>query len=297
MPAKTLKKTQKLQTTEKKPISTKKPTKSEKVSNKTSPVILQKNTKKERPAIQVKNLVKKYGNFIAVNDISFEVKKGEIFGILGPNGAGKTTILEVIETLTPKTQGYVSIDGLDIDIYPNQIKQIIGVQLQNSGFLPRINLVETLQLYADIYNVKIDPLKLLKSVNLLDKSQSYPQTLSGGQRQRFSIATTIVADPLIIFLDEPTTGLDPQARRNLWDIIRSLKERGKTVVITTHYMDEAEILCDRIAIMDGGKILEINTAEGFINSLLERGFERPKPKLGATLEDVFLDLTGKTLRD
>jgi ABC-2 type transport system ATP-binding protein len=253
--------------------------------------------KKTRPIIQVKNLVKKYGKFIAVNNVSFEVKKGEIFGILGPNGAGKTTTLEIIETVIPKTSGQILIDGLNVDNYPEHIKNVIGIQLQSGGFFPRINLKETLEMYADIYNVKIDALKMLESVSLLEKAKSTPDQLSGGQRQRFSIITTLVADPQIIFLDEPTTGLDPQARRNLWDMIIGLKSRGKTIVITTHYMDEAEVLCDRIAIMDAGKILEINTVQNYIENLLSKGFVRPQPKLGATLEDVFLDLTGKFLRE
>ena len=140
-------------------------------------------------------------------------------------------------------------------------------------------------------------MELLDRVNLKDKAKSEVDNLSGGQKQRFSITTTLVADPEIIFLDEPTTGLDPQARRNLWQMVLDLKKRGKTVVLTTHYMDEAEELCDRVAIMDSGRILEINTANKFILELLDRGFTRPQPKLGATLEDVFLDLTGKEWRD
>lgn len=253
--------------------------------------------KQARPIIQVRNLVKRYNNFVAVNDISFEVKKGEIFGILGPNGAGKTTTLEIIETLIKKTSGQIFVDGLSIDLYPDLIKQMIGIQLQDSGFYPRINLIETLELYADIYNVNTNAEELLKSVNLLEKAKNTPEQLSGGQRQRFNIAITLVSDPSLIFLDEPTTGLDPQARRNLWEMVKALKNKGKTIILTTHYMDEAEILCDRIAIMDGGKILEINTSEGFIKDLLSRGFVRPEPKLGATLEDVFIDLTGKKIRE
>jgi ABC-2 type transport system ATP-binding protein len=264
---------------------------------KTAMSVKRSDPKRARPIIQVKNLVKKYSNFIAVNNVSFDVKKGEIFGILGPNGAGKTTTLEMIETLVQKTSGQIFIDGLNIDTYPEHVKKVVGVQLQSSGFYPRINLVETLEMFADIYDVNVDALGLLKSVNLLDKAKSNPDQLSGGQRQRFSIVCTLVSDPLIIFLDEPTTGLDPQARRNLWDIIIDLKNKGKTIVLTTHYMDEAEVLCDRIAIMDGGKILEINTSLQFVENLLAKGFKRPQPKLGATLEDVFLDLTGRQLRE
>jgi len=251
----------------------------------------------KRPIIQVQNLVKKYGDFNAVDGISFEVKKGEIFGILGPNGAGKTTTLEIIETILAKTSGYVAIDGFDIDIYSNQVKKLIGVQLQQGGYFPDLNLIELIKMFSDIYNVSIDPLKLLESFGLKEKKSSKVEQLSGGQQQRFSILTTLIADPSVIFLDEPTTGLDPQARRNIWDIILDLKQKGKTIVLTTHYMDEAERLCDRIAVMDSGKILEINTSEGFIKELLSRGFRRPQPKFGATLEDVFLDLTGKQWRE
>jgi len=253
--------------------------------------------KSKRPIIQVRNLVKKYGDFPAVNGVSFDVKRGEVFGILGPNGAGKTTTMEIMETLLEKSQGKVAIDGLDIDIYPEQIKQLIGIRLQSSGFLPSLTLLEILQLFANIYNVNIDAMDLLRTVNLEDKARDMVDQLSGGQQQRFSLASTLVANPDVIFLDEPTTGLDPQARRNLWEMILDFKKQGKTIVLTTHYMDEAEYLCDRIAIMDAGKILEVNTAEKFIKELLSRGFNKPKPKYGATLEDVFLDLTGKVLRD
>jgi ABC-2 type transport system ATP-binding protein len=254
-------------------------------------------SKVSRPIIQVRDLVKYYQQLTAVNNISFEVHKQEIFGILGPNGAGKTTTLEMIETILPKTSGRVLIDGLDIDIYHTQVKNLIGVQLQSSGFYPKLNLIETLGLFSDIYNVKVDPSKILESVGLKDKAKHRVENLSGGQKQRFSIATTLVADPEVVFLDEPTTGLDPQARRNLWDLVLDLKNQGKTIIITTHYMEEAEELCDRIAIMDAGEVLEINTATGFIQELLDRGFTKPKRQMEATLEDVFLDLTGKEWRD
>lgn len=253
--------------------------------------------KQIRPIIQVRNLTKKYNDLIAVDNISLEVKKGEIFGILGPNGAGKTTTLEMIETILDKTSGSILIDGLDIEVYPEQVKNLIGVQLQASGFYPKLNLVEILEMFASVYNVHIQPLEILKKVGLEEKAKTEVDKLSGGQKQRFSIATTLVSEPEIIFLDEPTTGLDPQARRNLWELITNLKKHGKTIVLTTHYMDEAEELCDRIAIMDSGKIIETNTALGFIEELLDRGFKRPERRLQATLEDVFLDLTGKSWRD
>lgn len=250
-----------------------------------------------RPMIQVKNLKKNYGKTVAVDDLSFDVFKGEIFGILGPNGAGKTTTLEIIETILEKTSGQVLVDGLDIDIYPQQVKNIIGIQLQTSGFYPKLNLIESLNLFSDIYNVRIDAMAILETVNLVEKAKSYVDNLSGGQKQRFSIATTLVSDPDLIFLDEPTTGLDPQARRNLWDMIKHLKAKGKTIVMTTHYMDEAQELCDRLAIMDQGKIIETSTPNQFIAELLDRGFTKPQPTLLASLEDVFLDLTGSHWRD
>jgi len=247
--------------------------------------------------ISVQHLVKKYGDFTAVNDLSFEVEEGEVFGLLGPNGAGKTTTLEIIETLREKTSGTVMVDGKNLDEHPNEIKKVIGVQLQAAGFYPNLNLKELIDLFAGLYNVKTDAMALLKSVNLEDKAKNKFKELSGGQKQRFSIATTIINKPKIIFLDEPTTGLDPQARRNLWDLIRELKASGTTVVITTHYMDEAEELCDRVAIVDTGKIISLNTPDALIDNLIATGFERKKKVKEANLEDVFIALTGKELRE
>lgn len=249
------------------------------------------------PIISVRDLVKKYGDFTAVKGLSFDVEEGEIFGLLGPNGAGKTTTLEIIETLRAKTSGTVTVDGKDLDKQPNEIKKVIGVQLQASGFYPNLNLKELIELFAGLYNVKTDPQELLRSVNLEEKAKNKFKQLSGGQKQRFSIATTIINKPKIIFLDEPTTGLDPQARRNLWDLIRQLRSEGTTVVITTHYMDEAEELCDRVAIVDSGKIISLNTPDNLIDNLVASGFQRKKKVKEANLEDVFLDLTGKELRE
>lgn len=249
------------------------------------------------PIISVCDLFKKYGDFTAVNGLSFDVEEGEIFGLLGPNGAGKTTTLEIIETLRPKTSGTVTVDGKDLDKQPNEIKKVIGVQLQASGFYPNLNLKELIELFAGLYNVKTDPMQLLGSVNLEEKAKNKFKQLSGGQKQRFSIATTIINKPKIIFLDEPTTGLDPQARRNLWDLIRQLRDEGTTVVLTTHYMDEAEELCDRVAIVDSGKIISLNTPDNLIDNLVASGFQRKKKVKEANLEDVFLNLTGKELRE
>jgi ABC-2 type transport system ATP-binding protein len=247
--------------------------------------------------ISVQNLVKNYGSFQAVKDISFDVMEGEIFGLLGPNGAGKSTTLEIIETLREKTSGKVFVNGLDLDKSPGEIKKIIGVQLQTSGFYPNLNLIELIKLFSGLYNREVDAMELLKKVNLADKAKNKSKELSGGQKQRFSIATTLINNPKIVFLDEPTTGLDPQARRNLWDLIREIRDNGTTVIITTHYMDEAEQLCDRIAIMDEGKIIKLDSPDGMIDELVATGFERPKQVKSANLEDVFIHLTGKEMRE
>ncbi|MFT3823397.1 MAG: ABC transporter ATP-binding protein [Chitinophagaceae bacterium] len=249
------------------------------------------------PVISVKNLVKNYGNFEAVKGISFEVYEGEIFGLLGPNGAGKSTTLEIIETLREKTSGEVYVNGFNLDKEPDAIKKIIGVQLQTSGFYPGLNLTELIELFAGLYNETVDAAALLKMVNLEDKAKNKFKDLSGGQKQRFSIATTLINKPKVIFLDEPTTGLDPQARRNLWDLVLNIRQQGTTVIITTHYMDEAEVLCDRIAIVDSGKIIALGTPDALIDDLVATGFERPKEMKKANLEDVFIHLTGHALRE
>ncbi len=250
-----------------------------------------------KPIIRVHNLVKRFGDFTAVDDISFEVSEGEVFGILGPNGAGKTTTLEIIETLQSPTEGEVVVDGVDARKHAWDVKRRIGVQLQSAGFYPELNLVDLLHLFAAMYDTKVKPMDLLEKVQLTEKAKSYVNKLSGGQRQRFSIASTLVNKPRVIFLDEPTTGLDPQARINLWELIETIKATGVTIVLTTHYMDEAERLCDRLAIMDGGKILKIGTPAELIDDLLAGGFKRKVETKKATLEDVFLNLTGKALRD
>ncbi len=247
--------------------------------------------------ISVKNLCKNYGDFQAVKSISFEVNEGEIFGLLGSNGAGKSTTLEIIETLRDKTSGEILVNGMDLDKQPGDIKKIIGVQLQASGFYPGLNLVELIKLFAGLYNQPIDPMELLKKVNLVDKAKNKSNELSGGQKQRFSIATTLINKPKIIFLDEPTTGLDPQARRNLWELIKDIKANGTTVIITTHYMDEAEQLCDRIAIMNEGKIIKLDSPDKMIDDLVATGFERLKQVKAANLEDVFIHLTGREMRE
>ncbi|MBZ5855877.1 ABC transporter ATP-binding protein [Flavihumibacter profundi] len=251
----------------------------------------------ERPIISVINLVKKYGNFEAVKGLNFEVYPGEIFGLLGPNGAGKSTTLEIIETLREKTSGKVIVDGFDLDTAPESIKKIIGVQLQASGYYPGLNLTQLIELFAGLYNRNVDPGKLLGLVNLQDKAKAKFKNLSGGQKQRFSVATTLINEPRIIFLDEPTTGLDPQARRSLWDLISAIRNKGTTVILTTHYMDEAEVLCDRVAIIDNGRIIALDSPDKLIDQLVASGFERPKEMKQANLEDVFIQLTGHHLRN
>lgn len=247
--------------------------------------------------IEVRELVKKYGNFEAVKGISFNVEEGEIFGLLGPNGAGKSTTLEIMETLRDKTSGTVIIDGHNLDKEPMLIKRIIGVQLQKAGFYPGLSLLELIEMFSGLYNQPVDAKELLESVQLGEKAKKKLKELSGGQQQRFSIATTLINKPRIIFLDEPTTGLDPQARRNLWDLVKNIRDKGTTVIITTHYMEEAEFLCDHIAIMDGGRIVAMDAPDKLIDKLVDGGFERPKEVKKANLEDVFISLTGHSLRE
>lgn len=247
--------------------------------------------------VEVKNLKKKYGNKTTVKNISFDVKKGEIFGILGPNGAGKTTTLEMIEALRPIDGGTAVLDGIDVSAHPHKVKQVIGVQLQSSSFFDKLTLRELLRMFGSMYDERVHPDKLLADVNLKDKAKSYVDTLSGGQKQRFSVASALVNKPKVLFLDEPTTGLDPQARRNLWDLIKSIRDKGITVVMTSHYMEEAQLLCDRVAIMDNGKIIALDTPANLVKSLLKKGFKKEQEVEQADLEDVFIDLTGKDLRE
>ncbi len=246
--------------------------------------------------ISVQGLQKSYGSLQVLKNITFSVPEGSIFGILGPNGAGKTTTLEILETLIKKDAGVVTIDGKNLDSEVNAIKKVIGVQLQTAGYFPNLNLKELIELFAGLYNVQVNPIDILESVQLVDKKRSKFKELSGGQKQRFSIATTMIHQPKIIFLDEPTTGLDPQARRNLWDQILALKASGATVLLTTHYLDEAEYLCDQVAIIDEGIIKVVDTPQHLVDQLIASGFQpKQKPKL-ASLEDVFIAMTGKAIR-
>lgn len=245
----------------------------------------------------VEKLTKKYGKKTTVDEVSFTVKAGEVFGILGPNGAGKTTTLEMIETLRPIDAGSAHLDGLDVSKKSKEVRRIIGVQTQSSAFYDKVTLREQLDLFRSIYGVTTDIDELLADVDLTEKAKEYPEKLSGGQKQRFSIASALVNNPKVLFLDEPTTGLDPQARRNLWDLVEKIKARGITVVLTTHYMEEAQLLCDRVAIMDNGKIISLDTPKKLIENLLAKGFKKKEEVMQADLEDVFINLTGKALRD
>ena len=247
--------------------------------------------------IEVRNLKKRYGDKQAVDGVSFDVKKGEIFGILGPNGAGKTTTLEMMETLRPIDEGEVLIDGIDVARQPDKIKYLIGVQPQSPAFQDKTKLTEVIEMFAAAYGERVDPMEFLRDVDLQDKANSYVESLSGGQKQRLSITTALVHGPKVFFLDEPTTGLDPQARRHLWELIENVRQKGISVIMTTHYMDEAEVLCDRIAVMDNGKIVAIDTPKNLIKQLLARGFSKKQHVEQANLEDVFIDLTGKALRE
>ena len=303
------------------------------------------------PVIEVRDVHKAYGSLLAVDGISFEVGKGEIFGLLGPNGAGKTTTMEMLEGLNTPDSGTLRILGLDVTRKATDIKQRIGVQLQSAALFPQLSVEELLTLFASFYEHQASVADLLKALDLEEKRSAQSKNLSGGQRQRLSVALALVNDPEVVFLDEPTTGLDPAARRGLWDLILQLKGQGRTVLLTTHYLEEAEAICDRVAIMDHAKILDIGTSDELIGRRFkERAIQfdaldglgdatlaglanvskvshedgtvllytsKVPETVGAlldaaqaigkepdnllvrrpTLEDVFLDLTGRALRD
>ncbi|MFC0234702.1 ABC transporter ATP-binding protein [Fictibacillus phosphorivorans] len=217
--------------------------------------------------IKVQKIVKRYGDFTAVDGSEFSVHNGEVFGLLGPNGAGKTTTLEMLVGLRKPDEGTAIVGGFDITKELDKVKEVIGVQLQSTTLFELLTVDEILHLYGSFYREHISIPELIDDMLLTEKKNSRIKGLSGGQKQRLAIALALVHDPQIIFLDEPTTGLDPQARRTLWDIILRLKERGKTVVLTTHYMDEAHVLCDRIAIMDQGKLIALDTPSELVRNL------------------------------
>ena len=216
--------------------------------------------------IQVDNLTKKYGSITAVNGVSFCVEQGEVFGILGPNGAGKTTTVEMIEGLRKPDGGSIRVCGIDAIKENGRIKEIIGVQLQATSIYDNIRVKEAVDLFGSYYRKSVPTGQILEEVSLTDKSDSRVSALSGGQKQRLSVGLALVNDPEVLFLDEPTTGLDPQARHNIWNIVKNLRDRGKTVIMTTHYMEEAEQLCGRLAIIDNGKIIAMGTPDNLINN-------------------------------
>jgi ABC-2 type transport system ATP-binding protein len=301
--------------------------------------------------VEVKGLTKRYGDVMAANKVSFDIEKGEIFGLLGPNGAGKTTTVELIEGLRKPDSGFIKVCGIDTSDRIDKVKELIGVQLQTTTLYDKIRIGEAINLFGGYYQKSLPTTQILGGVSLSDKRDSFVEALSGGQRQRLALALALVNDPEILFLDEPTTGLDPQARRNVWDIVERLREQGKTIILTTHYMEEAERLCDRIGIMDQGKIVALDTPRDLIakqnlESAIElitsngvsKDFFHKLPNVSnvtqdgdrfilhtketspvltqlthlsesgdldlksisvrkATLEDVFLELTGKKLRE
>jgi len=251
--------------------------------------------------VEASNLLKRYPRpdrnkefFHAVDSVSLTIRRGEIFGILGPNGAGKTTTLEMLEGLTDIDAGSAIIAGHDVAREPYKVKQLIGVQLQANEYFDHLSLRELLQLFTALYGRSEEPDTLLARVNLVEKGNAKPAKLSGGQKQRFSIACALVNEPQLLFLDEPTTGLDPQAKRRLWELVRDLNANGMTIVLTTHNMEEAEFLCHRIAIMDHGRIIAQGTPQELI---LQHAPEPPERALHGNLEDVFLHLTGTALRE
>jgi ABC-2 type transport system ATP-binding protein len=249
------------------------------------------------PVIDVEDLRKSYGERVALDGVSFSVRPGEVLGILGPNGAGKTTTVEILEGLRTPDGGAARVAGIDVVRHPEAVKAVVGVQLQASSFFDQLSLAELLELFGAIYGVAVDARALLRRVDLEDRAASQVRELSGGQQQRFAVAAALVNNPRILFLDEPTTGLDPQARRHMWDLVRSFRDDGTTIVLTTHSMEEAELLCDRVAIMDAGRIVALDKPSALVEALLSRGFVRTEVQRAATLEDVFLDLCGHGLRD
>ena len=303
------------------------------------------------PVIVVRDVRKAFGDVKAVDGISFDVQAGEIFGLLGPNGAGKTTTMEMLEGLTKPGSGDLLVLGLDVTRHAPAIKERIGVQLQTAALFPQLTVAEVIDLFGSFYERRLPTARLIADLDLDEKARAQTKNLSGGQRQRLSVALALVNDPEVVFLDEPTTGLDPAARRGLWQLILGLKAEGRSVLLTTHYLEEAEAICDRVAIMDHGKVLDIGTSDELIGRRFrERAIQFDTidtlgdAQLGslasvtrvahedgvtllytgdvpatvgallqvasnagvepdnllvrrATLEDVFLDLTGRALRD
>jgi ABC-2 type transport system ATP-binding protein len=250
------------------------------------------------PALRVQGLRKAYSDVVAVDGLDLEVNAGECFGLLGPNGAGKTTTIEICEGLLAADSGSVEVLGRRWESDARDLRELLGIQLQDTQLSEKLTVDETLTLFQSFYRDARDVGEVIDQVELGEKRTSRVGGLSGGQKQRLAVACALVGNPQLLFLDEPTTGLDPVSRRQLWDLIAKFQAEGKTIVLTTHYMEEAERLCDRVAIVDHGRVIAYGTPRELIDSVDVSHLPPPEPrKTSATLEDVFVSLTGRTLRD
>jgi len=250
------------------------------------------------PALRVQGLRKAYDDVVAVDGLDLQVFAGECFGLLGPNGAGKTTTIEICEGLLPADSGTVEVLGRHWESDARDLRELLGIQLQDTQLSEKLTVDETLTLFQSFYREARDIGEVIDVVELGEKRSSRVGTLSGGQKQRLAVACALVGNPVLLFLDEPTTGLDPQSRRQMWDLISQFQSEGKTIVLTTHYMEEAERLCDRVAIVDHGHVIALGSPSDLIDSVDVSNLPPPEPrKTSATLEDVFVSLTGRTLRD
>lgn len=248
-------------------------------------------------ALLVRGLRKSYGSVVAVDGLNLEVESGECFGLLGPNGAGKTTTIEICEGLLEKDSGDLEVLGMKWETDGAGLRERLGIQLQDTQLSEKLTVVETLQLFSSFYRKSKAVDEVIDIVELGEKRNARVGTLSGGQKQRLAVACALSGDPELLFLDEPTTGLDPQSRRQLWTLIEEFRATGRTIVLTTHYMDEAERLCDRVAIVDHGHVIAVGTPHELIESIAATHPPPPPRAHAATLEDVFMALTGRTLRD
>jgi ABC-2 type transport system ATP-binding protein len=250
------------------------------------------------PALSVRNLRKAYEDVVAVDGLDLIVNSGECFGLLGPNGAGKTTTIEICEGLLAPDSGSVEVLGRRWETDARDLRELLGIQLQETQLSEKLTVEETLTLFQSFYREPRDIGEVIDKVELGEKRSSRVGGLSGGQKQRLAVACALVGNPELLFLDEPTTGLDPQSRRQFWDLIEKFQAEGKTIVLTTHYMEEAERLCDRVAIVDHGHVIALGSPAELMESIDVSHLPLPEPrKTTATLEDVFVSLTGRTLRD
>ena len=250
------------------------------------------------PALRVRGLRKAYKDVVAVDGLDLEVRAGECFGLLGPNGAGKTTTIEICEGLLAPDSGEVEVLGRRWETDAGDLRELLGIQLQETQLSEKLTVEETLKLFQSFYREPRDIGDVIDKVELGEKRSSRVGGLSGGQKQRLAVACALVGNPQLLFLDEPTTGLDPQSRRQFWDLIEKFQAEGKTIVLTTHYMEEAERLCDRVAIVDHGHVIALGSPNELMESIDVSHLPPPEPrKTTATLEDVFVSLTGRTLRD